>query len=280
VLEFWQHFGDTVSTEVRHIHNFQKGLLSQGDLIPRGIHLPPVNLTNRELAYAIDPHTNKITMYYANSKKALLGLAEQAKRDFPERDVITEKSDLERFNLIHDHVATGDMKVADFNKAKTSTTYDSVSAGGSQMEAFVQGNTQYLLRLGRKNMRLMNPEVTSALKIMNSVEGEFTSLYRDLEKTAFGGSILSEHKTLSKVNDAYTMGLNTAIEFLDGHFGDSLRWVKSKSGEIIRGKANNRTPQAEYERVVKAYEERGYNKDQLPWHDQIQALAETDAYKS
>jgi len=47
VVNFWQNFEQSISTEVRNNINFSRGLLGQNEAVPRGIKLPPKNLTRK-----------------------------------------------------------------------------------------------------------------------------------------------------------------------------------------------------------------------------------------
>jgi len=171
------------------------------------------------------------------------------------------------------------MRVADFNKAKGTTTYDAVSADTNQISAFADANAEYLVRLGKRNARLMNPEIANHLRLMNEVTNESTNLYADVEKTAFGGSILARHNNLTKINDAFTGVIDRAIDIWEGNFGSGVRHVWDAAKNKVVPNSNNASLEDEVARVFKEFEDRGYLKDQLPWQNQMEALAQSKAYE-
>jgi len=279
VLDFWKLYEEKVSNEVRNHINFQRGLQGQVDALPRGIKLPPINLTKKELAYAINPKTNEVTLYHANDSASLELLVKQARLNHPDREIVTRRSDLEQFNKIHDHVALGEMKVADFNKVKGSTTYEAVSADASQMEAFVHATTEHLTRLGRKNARLMNPEAITHFKTLDAITPDSTTLYRDLETTAFGGSVLGNHKLVSMANDAFVGVLNHALDILDKSIGRPTKIVLDRAGQLVGRKKHILPPEQEVAKVFQEFKDRGLDKE-LPWANQMEALAQTASYQA
>jgi len=277
VVAFWENFQHSVSDEVRQHINFQRGLMGQEAAIPRGIKLPPKNLSKKEIAYAIDPKTNDITFYHADTPAALEGLVQKAKADYPNREILTKKSHLDRFNKIHDHVAVGEMRAADYNQAKGTTVFSSVDAWTGQMEAFVEANGQYLTRLAKKNARLMNPEVVAHLKVMDEITPDSVKLYRDLEQTAFSGSALANHKYMSQATDIFNNGINLVVGKLDELAGDGVRAVLDNAGRIV-GKKPVGSYKDRVQAVVDDFEASGLSHE-LPWNNQVDALAETMAYK-
>jgi len=279
VLDFWDNVSTGLSTEVRNQINFNRGLSGQSPALPRGIKLPPRYIADKHLAYAIDPTTDAVTMYHATTQDGIEGLIKSAREQFPEREILTQASDLERFNVIHDHVSVGIRKVADFNQHKGSTTFASVSATKNQLQAFMDDSVQHLTRLGRMNMRLMNPEAVSHLRLMDELSNGGTNLYQDLERTAFGGSVLARHDLVSKVNDVFTGLIDRGLNILDGNFGHGTRYVFDKVGNKILPNRNKLSTHEQVANIFSEFSKSGLDKGQLPWANQMEALAQTQAYE-
>jgi len=278
VAAYWQEFEKSVSMETRELINFHRGVNGIGEVANKGIVLPPKNLMDAYIAYAIDEKTGATSLITAATYKGLESLMNEAKIAYPSRTIITEQNDIKRFNQIHDHAAIGIRTVADFNKAKTGAQFEAVSPGNEQMESFISANNQHLMRLNRQAVRQMNTETIGLLRQMHELQGVESTLYSDLEKTAFGGNILARHDKLTAANDMFTGGLNYVLEKLDSIAGPVMSKIWDKGRTAVGKTPNSKADVIQAERVMKEFTDKGLA-DQLPWHSLNQALAETDAYK-